>query len=115
MSLRNTGFQPGVRGFVYRTLNDLHLNHWSGWREGRLGAVVTWQASLGYADHLWLALNPDIDEALVAPLLVYVRQHSSSQRTLSLDYPDGRAVQAIQAAGFHNHQTLVWMSLDLNR
>jgi ribosomal protein S18 acetylase RimI-like enzyme len=115
MPMRNSSFQPGVRGFIYRALNDLRLAHWSGWREGRLGAVVTWQASLGYADHLWLAVDPDGDETLAAPLLLHARKHAPSQRTLSLDYPEGRAVQSIESAGFHKHQTLVWMALDLTR
>jgi len=115
MSLRDAGLQPGVRGFIYRAINDVHLNHWSGWRDGRLSGVITWQASLGYGDHLWLAVNPDGDDTLITPLLLHARQHAVPQRVLSLDYPHGRAVQAIQSAGFHQHQTLVWMSLDLPR
>jgi len=76
--------------------------------------VLTWQASMGYSDHLWLPVDPDGDETGVAPLLSYARKCCSSRRLLSLDYPSGKAIQAIRSAGYQVHQTLIWMELRLD-
>lgn len=113
LPLQMQSLRPGVLGFLYRFINDLHLRHWSAVRDGRLIGVVTWQASLSYTDHLWLAVNPAVDETAVAPLLNHVRRCTSPRRVLSLEYPSDRARQDIQSAGYVEHQTLVWMSLDL--
>ncbi len=114
LPLRMQSLRPGVLGFLYRFFNDLHLRHWSAVRDGRLIGVITWQASLSYTDHLWLAVNPAVDETAVAPLLSHVRRYASPKRVLSLEYPSDRARQDIQSAGYVEHQTLVWMSLDLD-
>lgn len=113
LPLRIPALQPGVWGFIYRLFNDLHLQQWSAWRDGRLIGVAAWQASPGYTDHLWLALDPDGDETAVSPLLSHVRRRTSPRRTLSLDYPSGKAVHEIQSVGFSAHQTLILMELDL--
>jgi hypothetical protein len=113
LPLRIAAIQPGLWGFFYRLFNDIHLRQWSAWRDGRLIGTITWQSSLGYADHLWLTLDPNGDETAAAPLLSHVRRRSSSRRTLSLDYPSGKATHEIQSAGFSEHQTLIWMARNL--
>lgn len=114
LPLRMQSLRPGVWGLIYRLFNDIHLRHWSAVRDGRLIGVLTWQASYGYTDHLWLAVNPAVDETAIAPLLSHARQAISPRRMLSLEYLSERARQDIQSAGFVEHQTLIWMSLDLN-
>ncbi len=115
MALRNTSVQPGFMSFIYKAINNMDLRHWSARRDGRLLGVLTWQASMGYSDHLWLAVDPDGDETAVAPLLTYALKCCSPRRMLSLDYPSGKAIQGIRSAGFTEHQTLVWMALDLTK
>jgi hypothetical protein len=114
LSLRLPALRPGLWGFAYRLFNEVHLRHWSAWREDRLIGTLTWQMTFGYHDLLWLAVDPDGDGTAILPLLAHVRRYSSPRRTLALDYPSGQAVEAIQAAGFGEHQTLVWMSMDMN-
>lgn len=114
LSLRPPALRPGFWGFIYRLFNEMHMRHWSAWREDRLIGTLTWQATFGYHDLLWLAVDPDGDGTAIQPLLAHVRRFSSPRRTLALDYPSGQAVEAIQAAGFGLHQTLVWMSMDLS-
>jgi ribosomal protein S18 acetylase RimI-like enzyme len=114
LSLRLPALRPGIWGFLYRLFNELHLRHWSAWREEHLIGTVTWQSTFSFNDFLWLAVDPQGDETAVAPLLAHVRRYSSPRRTLALDYPSGQAVQEIRSAGFHEHQTLVWMEKSLN-
>jgi len=114
LPLRLPAIRPGLWGFFYRLFNEVHLRHWSAWREDRLIGTLTWQSTFGYHDLLWLAVDPDGDGTAVAPLLAHVRRYATPRRTLALDYPSGQAVEAIQSAGFHAHQTLVWMSMALS-
>ncbi|MGW8252011.1 MAG: GNAT family N-acetyltransferase, partial [Anaerolineales bacterium] len=114
LPLRVGALQPGIKGFLYRLFNDIHPRQWSAWREDRLIGAISWQSSLGYTDHVWLALDPDGDQTAAYPLLNYVRRRSSPRRTLALDFPSGVAEQEIRSAGFEEHQTLIWMSKDLN-
>ena len=98
LSLRYPAMRPGIWGLFYRLFNEIHLQHWSAWREDRLIGTLTWQGTFGYHDLLWLAVDPDGDGTAVAPLLAHVRRYASPRRTLALDYPGGQAVEAIQAA-----------------
>jgi len=65
-----------------------------------------------HADYLWLAANQEDEDAAARLLLGSLYHNIPYNRPLSLDYPAGRATQAIQDAGFKVHQTLIWMSID---
>jgi ribosomal protein S18 acetylase RimI-like enzyme len=112
LNLKASALQPGVMSFLYRTINDINTRQWSAWMGKRLLGVLAWHSSNAYADNLWLASNAESEETAAGVLLRYARQQLSARRPLSLDYPAGRAVQGIQAAGFHLHQTLIWMSIE---
>lgn len=113
LSLKLNLLRPNLWGLLNRFLNDIQVRQWSAWRKNQLLAVLAWQSMPAYADSLWLATKPEHEESIVEPLLLYARAHLPSHRALSLDYPAGRANPEIQAAGFHQHQTLIWMSLEL--
>jgi len=113
LALRQAALRPDLWGFAYRFLNDMHVRQWSAWNQGRLLGVLAWQSVPAYADCLWLATLPEAEDRAAEALLGYICRHPSLQRPIALDYPQGRAVQPIQASGFHLHQTLIWMSLEL--
>jgi ribosomal protein S18 acetylase RimI-like enzyme len=112
LAIREPAIQPGVVSYIYRAFNNMDVRSWSARRGKRLAGVLTWQGSMGYADHLWLAIEPDGDESAVAPLLSHALRCCSSRRALSLDFPGEKSVEAIRSAGFEEHQTLVWMELE---
>ena len=68
-----------------------------------------------YANTLWLAAPPDGDEEAVQSLLIHARRQVPSRRPISIDYPAHEFSQAFQAAGFTDHQTLIWMSISFNQ
>ena len=113
LSLKLNALRPDLWGLFTRFLNDFQIRQWSAWQGDRLLGVLAWQTMPAYANSLWLAAAPENEEFAAAVLLPYIRQHPPSRRPLSLDFPAGRAIQAIQSAGFHFHQTLIWMSLSL--
>lgn len=101
--------RPGILGSIQRMVNGVFTRQWSALRDGRLVGVIAWQMARSYADPLWLAAAPDDEDQAAYSLLVFARQRLALRRALSLDYPAGRAREAIQAAGFTAHQTLIWM------
>ena len=101
----------GFLNAVYRFFSGGALKQWVIYSQGRPGGFLTWKPTGGYADTLWLAIPEIFDESAVRVLLEHGRRHLSSLRPLALDFPAGIADQAIQNAGFHIHQTLIWMTI----
>ena len=104
-----------MRGGFWGTLAQILLEgpstrQWSAVQTtGELAGVLTWQASAGYADRLWLASPPErVDLALRTffPTLTHLERFG---RPLRLNYPAGRAVPHLQQAGFTPLRTLIWM------
>lgn len=112
LNLKINALRPGFLGLLYRMWNDVYVQQWSARREGRLLAVLAWQSLAAFSDHLWLAAQAEPDEEAVTALLVHARRRLSSRRMITLDYPAGKGVEAIRAAGFQPLHTLIWMSLD---
>jgi ribosomal protein S18 acetylase RimI-like enzyme len=113
LSLRQSLLRAGMRGSLTRLFNGKRVRQWSARRSNKLLGVLSWQSSTAQADKLWLAAPPEFEETAIQALLLRARRVSSPQRSLALDFPSGRAVNAIQKAGFYNHQTLVWMKREV--
>ena len=109
LPLRLNLLQPGLGSALNRFLNDRQVRQWSLRRGAELVAVLAWQSSFRQADWLWLAAAPEHEEAAVLSLLSVARRSLPPRRALAVDYPAGRAVEALGAAGFRAHQTLIWM------
>jgi ribosomal protein S18 acetylase RimI-like enzyme len=112
LPFKPAALKPGLAGFLYRSFNTIDIHQWSAWEAEKLLGVLAWHSSQAYADSLWLATYQEAEDTAAAALLRYARQRLSPRRPLTLDYPAGRAVQAIQDAGFYHHQTLIWMSIE---
>lgn len=103
--------KPGFLASIYRMFIDARVEHWCARYQDQLMGVLTWQPTSNYADHLWLAVNPENEEIATHTLLNHVVEKFKNKRPLALDYPAGRTTHAIQTAGFQLHQTLVWMNI----
>jgi len=113
LSLNHKWLAPGFWGEFQKFFTDVRVLQWAA-REGDfLMGVLAWHATATYADDLWLAAHPEHEEAVAYDLLRHACHVLPPHRALSLDYPAGRADQAIQAAGFNLQQTLIWMSLPI--
>jgi len=111
LPIRMNYMDPGILSWIYRMFIDVRVEHWCARYQDRLWGVLSWQPTMNYADHLWLAANPENDEITTYTLLSYIVQKFKRKRPLALDYPAGRSSYAIQTAGFQLHQTLVWMNI----
>jgi GNAT superfamily N-acetyltransferase len=102
-------FRSDLIGFFYRVISGANLRHWSIQSNGKLEAIISWRASLGHYNQIWLAIPVEHTDLIVESLLVYVLNKLSASRPVALDFPARVADDAIRAAGFSIHQTLIWM------
>jgi GNAT superfamily N-acetyltransferase len=104
--------QPGLWGLLNRIFNETQIHQWAAQREARLLGVLTWQPTLSHADRLWLAAPPESEDQALQALLPFIRHERRLRRHLTLEYPAGRAVDTLQAAGFETQHTLIWMEIN---
>ena len=109
-----SALRPGLLGATYRFFTGHQYYHWSVQKDKRLLGSLTRQRSSTFADYLWLALPPEPDETALEVLLKHVVKQVHSRRPLTLDFPARLADTAIQAAGFHIHQVLIWMDMEFH-
>ncbi len=111
-SLNLNLLRPGISGLIYRALYGVGIRQWSASLDQRLIGVLAWQRTIARADRLWLVTDPEHEDLAAQALLRCARQQLSRQRALNLEYPAGQATAAIQASGFSERQTLIWMEYD---
>ena len=102
--------EPGWRGALRRAFSERHIAQWSATREGNLLGVLTWQSSTLDADRLWLAADPEQEEAVIPLLMEQAYARLQPRRGLALNYAGGRAMKALTACGFKATRTLIWMA-----
>jgi hypothetical protein len=112
--LNLNAFRSDLVGLIYRIFSAGGLKHWTIRRNGRLEGVVSWRSSPSYYNHFWLAIPPDHDPLVIESLLQHARHKVLSARPFALEFPARVAEQAIRAAGFSVHQTLIWMTVPFN-
>jgi GNAT superfamily N-acetyltransferase len=106
--------QPGLWGGLYRLFSGMRVRHWVALHGERVLASLAWQSFHSHTDTLWLAAPAEADGATITALVQAARQELAPGRPLTLDYPAGRFVQDLRAAGFGIHHTLIWMEAPLS-
>lgn len=107
------GFQPGVFNWLRNLLNDGVMRHYTVDVDGRLGGVISWQPTTGYADLLWVACDMAKHEAVIGFGLPQVVKRIYTSKPLVVHFKDANAAEVFQLAGFAFQRTLVHMRLDL--
>ncbi|GAB4504346.1 MAG: hypothetical protein Fur0043_13400 [Anaerolineales bacterium] len=100
--------RPGLWNWLYRLFVEFDLRQWAALTGDRLQAALAWTPSYRN-DLLWLACGPESDPAAVTSLLRHARRELGYRRSLWLEHPAGVQDDAIYAAGFFPHRTLIWM------
>jgi ribosomal protein S18 acetylase RimI-like enzyme len=102
---------PGPWAYLRRALAGVQIQQWTLLVGGQPQGVLTWQASDGFADGLWLALAPKVEAEVAVTLLHYANRHFTPKRPLVLDFPAHRWEEEITTSGFTLHQNLIWMQI----
>jgi len=94
-----------------RFINETQIRQWGVSRDGQLCGFMSWKKTSSYADQLWVAAPPETEEMVLRTLLPYIRWRERANRPLSIDFPEGRAENALQEAGFQPDPALLWMQI----
>jgi ribosomal protein S18 acetylase RimI-like enzyme len=110
LSLRITRFKPDFWQRVLRWLQGDVQKNWAAIYEDRALAFASWEPARSHSDTLWVAAPPNVNSEVLTALLY----HASGElryrgKPLQVNYPAMQSVEAFQNAGFHPHQTLIWM------
>jgi GNAT superfamily N-acetyltransferase len=104
-----SALKPGLWNWVYLLFVDVNVRQWTALQAGHLEAALAWSPAGRDPHALWLAAQPGSSRDAVTAVLLQARRALAQHANLSLDYPAGEAVEAIQAAGFKALRTLIWM------
>ncbi|MBI3738343.1 MAG: GNAT family N-acetyltransferase [Chloroflexi bacterium] len=100
---------PGLWHWLYRSFVEYDVRQWAASMNGELLATVSWMFTARGANMLWAAAKPDGDAAGLRSVLEAARRDLAYHRKLTVEYPAGEMVEAIQSAGFNASRTLIWM------
>jgi len=112
LPLNLKALQPGFLGALYRLFSGMQQQVWVALRGKSPLGVLVWTPGSIHMDHLWLGTSPEYEDEAIGVLIPYVRQQLPAKRKIDLNFPSGRGVQALLAAGLELHQTLIWMELN---
>ena len=108
-SLKLQAMKPGLWGWLNKIFTETDVRHWAVERENELLGVITWQASGGQYDRLWLAAPPENEAETLRAVIPYMVSQGRMIKPFSLDYPVDRARETLLSLGFKPKQTLIWM------
>lgn len=108
-----SALKPGLLNWMYQFFVDMNIRQWSATRRDELLATLSWMPS-GGGEGLFAAAGSTSDpEALTALLLRARREMHYFYPHITLEFPASRFDDAIRAAGFKLHRTLLWMQATL--
>jgi len=100
---------PDLWNWLYRLFVEFDIRQWAAYKDGELLATLSWMSTMRASDALWAAAKPGGDAAGLRSALEAARHDLGYLRRLTLEYPAGEMVEAIQSAGFSARRTLLWM------
>lgn len=104
--------KPGLVITLGNFLADVSVDHWTAWRVGEMQSTASVVYGRDRVDTLWVAAVPyGADDALHA-MLARARSSMDPRRGLLMEYPAHQSEDAIRAAGFALHRTLLWMKAE---
>jgi predicted GNAT family acetyltransferase len=105
-------FQPGFWQEVLRWMYGNSMVHWSARRDGEAVGVISYEATSGYHDTVWLAVSQEIPSELCralicSPLKYAERRHKGITMNLPADFLPG----LLEELNLERRQTLIWMEI----
>jgi ribosomal protein S18 acetylase RimI-like enzyme len=104
--------RPGIGPMLYRFMSEIEIKHWVARIDGFPSGMVTWQATAGRNNRLWVAMPEEGNTTILTGLLQHVRHELAWREKISMDFPAGEYIESIKVAGFHPQRTLLWMKSD---
>lgn len=100
--------EPSLKNLLYRLFMQSEQRQWCATGDQDLLATATWVPTYRVPNSLWLAAAPDSGVAATRVLEI-ARQELSQYRKITIEHPAGELKEEIEAAGFSEFRTLLWM------
>lgn len=107
-------YRPGFLLEFWRFLKGERMAHLAAHKNGQVIGSLIWEPTNLYADTLWIASPPELDEAAIPALLTNSKTWLPSTRPLAVNYPAGRAGEGFESCDFSLQNTLIWMEHPFN-
>jgi len=105
--------RPGFLNWLYLLLTDVNIRQWVAVKNNKLQATLSWIPH-GREESLFIGTSERSDPEALTSLLIYARRELLHYYPkLSLEFPISDFDSAIQAAGFKQIRTLIWMHATL--
>jgi ribosomal protein S18 acetylase RimI-like enzyme len=104
--------KPGLVNALGNFLADVSVDHWTAWQAGSMRSTASVVYGRDRVDTLWVAAAPNGAEESLHAALARARTSMDPRRSLLLEYPAHQSEDAIRAAGFAHHRTLLWMKAE---
>ncbi len=113
LSFNMSVLEPGVHSWLKRLFTGNLVRHWAVHADSRLHGVLSWEKGPFQTDSLWLATTPVWEDEVVSALIPTAFHSIGSPKRVMMNYPAGRAIDALHEAGMREQITLVWMKKQL--
>jgi ribosomal protein S18 acetylase RimI-like enzyme len=101
--------RPGFGPALVRFFSDNDVRHWVARVDDAPSVIASWQTIDTRNSRLWVAIPPNGNPKILTTLLIHVQHELKRWDKISLDFPARMFTESIEAAGFHQHRTLLWM------
>jgi ribosomal protein S18 acetylase RimI-like enzyme len=100
--------KPGFLNWLWRFMIDVDIKQWAALRGNHLEAVLAYIPT-NREETLFAAVNPQADPVALTTLLREARKHLVNRAHVSIELPAGEYDDALEAAGYVQQRTLIWM------
>lgn len=105
-------FSPEVLWNPERWGQALKLRHWTLQVGDTPAGFITWQRTDSFADTLWLAPDPNLEQgSVISGLINYLPPQVGRSKPVAVDLPCGACAEELTNANFTLFRSLVWMKL----
>lgn len=105
-------FSPEVMWNPERWGQALKLRHWTLQNGDTAVGFITWQRTDSFADTLWLAPDPSLEQGMVITrMLNQLPVQVGRSKPVAIDLPCGACEAELKNANFSLFRSLVWMKL----
>lgn len=112
LPLDTRSLKPSFWQEIRQAFTRSEISHFSARKQGRLIGVASCDSNHVMTDFLWLAVDAQNEDLAIRALLPAVQLWKDRSRSLSVNYPAGRAEEAFKSATFQPHLTLIWMKYE---
>lgn len=109
-----SNYSPGILNKFRLFLEGKNNQQWFVRMNDQLVGVAALEKGYSYADQVFLAVRPGMEETVLPFLLPHIKIHHAVGGRLAVNYPAHQGREAFLKSGFELLNTLIWMEIRIN-